>query len=112
MPSTRRSFLKQAGILAAAGTAAASAARPSWAADASAKPAGSNERFVIATIGPGGQGMSVTRRMLETKQVEVAWVCDVDQRRLDSSAQEIAELSGKTPRTEKDMRRVLDDKSV
>jgi predicted dehydrogenase len=56
--------------------------------------------------------MSVTRRMLETKQVDVAWVCDVDQRRLDDAAAEITELTGKTPKMEKDMRRVFDDKDV
>ena len=55
MPSTRREFLKQAGaaatVLGAAG-AGGGAARPAFAADAAAKPAGANERFVIACIGP------------------------------------------------------------
>ncbi len=116
MPSTRRDFLKQAGgVAAAAGAAAttASAARPAWAADAAAKPKGANERFVMAVIGPGGQGLKVMKTLVETKDVEVAWVCDVDGGRLDAAAQELAEMQGgATRRTTKDMRRVFDDKDV
>src|SRR4051812_31121888 len=101
MPSTRREFLKQAGAVAAVGTAAASYARPAWAAAAPPNPAGANERFTIAVIGPGGQGTSVMTRMLETKHVDVAWVCDVDQKRLEKAAHAVNELAGATPKMEK-----------
>src|SRR5688572_11921648 len=113
MPSTRREFLKQAGAAAAAGAAVASSARSTaYAEEAKAKVNGANERFVVGIIGPGGQGLSVTRHMIETDQVDVAWVCDVDQKRLSDAAAKVTEWSGVTPKTANDMRKVLDQKDV
>src|SRR5687767_15645272 len=110
MPSTRREFLKQAGTVAAV----ASIARPVLGEDAKSNPAGSNERFTVGVIGPGGQGTSVMNAMLETGQVSIAYLCDVDQNRLDAAAAWVEEKagSGQTPKLERDMRRVLDDKDV
>jgi predicted dehydrogenase len=112
MPSTRREFLKQAGTVAAVGGAAASIARPTFAQDAKAKVAGANERIVIGVIGPGGQGSNVMHGMIVSKQADVAWVCDVDQKRLEAAAEKVREETGATPKMEKDMRRLVDDKDV
>ena len=111
--STRRDFLKQAGSTVAAAAAVSSgAAAGARADDAATSPVGANERVVIGVIGPGGQGMSVMNAMLAIKGVQVAWVCDTDQRRLDDAARGVQEAAGATPKTDKDLRRVLDDKAV
>lgn len=112
MPSTRRDFLKQAGAVAAAGAVVTSVGRQSRAQDAAAKPAGANERLVVGVIGPGGQGRNVMKTMLGTGQATIAWLCDVDQHRLDAAAEFVDELGAPRPRLEHDLRRVLDDKSV
>ena len=113
-PSTnsRRDFLKHAGGTVAAAAAVASVGRRARADDAAASPAGANERVVIGVIGPGGQGTSVMSAMLGIEHVRVAWVCDTDERRLDGAARAVEEASGEVPKTEKDLRRVLDDKDV
>src|SRR5688572_647005 len=108
MPSTRREFLKQAGTVAAAATVAG----PAFAQEAKDTPAGANERFTLGVIGPGGQGMSVMNAMLETGQVNIAYLCDVDQRRLDAAAAFVEEKSGEAPKLEHDMRRLLDHKDI
>src|SRR4051812_4215165 len=110
MPSTRRAFLQQAGAVAAVSALGAR----TFAEDAKARPAGANERFVFGVIGPGGQGTKVMKAILGTKQADVAWVCDTDQKRADAAAEVVREAGGggATPKTTQDLRRVLDDKSV
>jgi predicted dehydrogenase len=46
------------------------------------------------------------------KDVGVAWVCDPDSNRAAAAAKSTENISGKAPRTDKDLRRVLEDKSV
>ena len=100
----RREFLKRTAQGAAvAGTIALSGA---------ARAAGANERLVAAVIGPGGMGTSHLKLLAENKQVDLAWVCDVDDERLAKAAETVQKLSGKAPKAVKDLRQVLDDKSV
>jgi predicted dehydrogenase len=44
--------------------------------------------------------------------VEVAYVCDVDARRIGRAAELVAKESGKPPKGEKDVRKVLEDRAV
>jgi predicted dehydrogenase len=97
----RRRFLEQ-GSLVAAGAAFAS---PSLFA------AGANEKIVIGLIGPGGMGSNHLRALLAYPNVEVAYVCDADEKRMNAGAAE-AGKSGKPPKAVKDMRRILEDRSV
>src|SRR5262245_13512969 len=98
----RREFLKQsgAGFIAAAASAAPVRAR------------GANDMVVVGAIGCGGRGTSVAGECAGRKGVEVAYVCDPDDRRARSAAKVIASATGKTPTAVSDLRRVLDDKAV
>jgi predicted dehydrogenase len=99
----RREFLKRSGQATAAATLALSA---------TARAQGANERFVVAVIGPGGMGSNHLRLLSTNKAVQVAYVCDVDEKRLAAAAETVGKLGGGTPKAVKDMRQVLDDKSV
>lgn len=66
----------------------------------------------IGIIGPGGMGMSHVRLLAKNPEVRVAWICDVDDARLASAAEHVEKESGKKPETTKDLRKILDDKSV
>lgn len=101
----RRTFLKQAGMGAAA--AAAWQASP-----AALYAAGANERINAAVIGPGGMGSSHLQQLLQRKDVHVAYVCDVDANRLQSAAAKVKSATGRDARAVKDLREVLDDKDV
>ncbi len=98
----RRNFLKQ-GATALAATAALGVRTTR---------AGANERIVMAVIGPGGMGSNLLNSFATFKDVEIAYVCDVDENRMRSAARSVEKADSKAPRTEKDMRRIFEDKNV
>jgi len=97
----RRTFLKVTGVSAAAAALGAGSLR-----------AGADRRVVAAVIGTGGMGSAHVRDLARNKDVEVAYVCDVDASRLAGAAKEVESASGKAPRAVKDLRAILDDRSV
>lgn len=102
--STRRTFLKTT-TTAAAATAAFGHAPSLRAADA-------NEKVVLGIIGPGGMGTNLLKSFAAQRDVEIAYVCDVDSRQMSEAAKTTEGITGKAPRMEKDLRRVLEDKTV
>ena len=71
-----------------------------------------NDRIRVALIGAGGRGRRLVEEILENEGVELAVVCDVDERRALEKAEQAQKISGKRPRTEKDLRRIMDDTSI
>ena len=108
--ASRRQFLKVTGTLAAGTAAAAAWIRPAW-----AGAAGANEqRLVLGVIGPGGQGSNLLQSFVTLPGVEIAWVCDVDEYRMADAFNHVkqAKPDSPAPKQTKDLRKVLDDKSV
>jgi predicted dehydrogenase len=102
--STRRHFLTQATALAAG---AATFARPSF-----ARAISPNEKIVVGVIGPGGMGTNLLQSFVAQQDVEIAAVCDVDAKRVADAVKNVERASGKAPRAEKDLRRILDDRAI
>lgn len=101
----RRTFLQRAGL----GTAAATA----WSlSPAAVGAAGANERIHVALIGPGGMGSNHLRQLVQRKDVRVTHVCDVDAHRLQAAAQMVRDKTGQGVQAVRDLRHVLDDRSV
>src|SRR3954471_6615193 len=67
--------------------------------------------LTIAVIGPGGMGTNHLKLLSARKDVRVAYVCDVDANR-PASAAKLVEQNGGSPKAVKDLRQVLDDKSI
>lgn len=101
---TRRTFLKQTSTT-VVGTAAIGTPGLLRAAE-------TNDRIVLGLIGPGGHGSNLLKSFVAEKGVQVAYVCDADANRMSAAANTVQSATGKTPKIEKDMRRVFDDKSV
>jgi predicted dehydrogenase len=101
---TRRQFLNRTAVL-GVGTVAMSITRRTHAAEA-------NNKIVLGIIGPGGMGTNLLKSFAAQPDVAVAWVCDPDSERAAKAAQTTEQISGQRPKTEKDLRRVLEDKSV
>jgi predicted dehydrogenase len=100
----RRQFLRRGSALAAAATAAPAV----LAADSPGK------KVVIGVMGLG-RGLDHVKACLGLPDVEIAYLCDVDDRRIARAIEEINKSKNKPakmPQTVKDFRRVLDDKSV
>lgn len=103
--TSRRSFLQQS----TTGIALATAIH---ATPASVRAANPSQRLVLGMIGPGGHGSNLLRSFASQPDVDIAWVCDVDARRLETGAKIVETATGKVPRTDKDMRRVFEDRTV
>jgi predicted dehydrogenase len=73
---------------------------------------GANNRIRLGIIGPGGMGMNHLKNLVRNPEVEIAWVCDVDAKRLEAAAKLAQGDAAKPPRTTADMRKVLEDASV
>jgi predicted dehydrogenase len=74
---------------------------------------GANERLRIATIGVNGRGNVMGKTFAGQKDTEVACICDVDERAIAKALKTITSMNlDYTPKTEKDLRKVLEDKSI
>jgi predicted dehydrogenase len=94
----RRTFLGTAGALAVTATRA-------WAYAPS-------ERVRVAVIGVRSRGAELVREFARNPGAEVVAVCDIDDAMFAKPLKGAEATGGKTPRTEKDFRRLLDDKSI
>ncbi len=97
----RRDFVK----LSSAGMTAASMLGTSPAPASSS----ANDKLVVALIGCGGRGMSDADRFRNLPNVDVAYVCDVDDSRRAAAAKSLNVPAGNAF---SDMRQVLDEKSI
>lgn len=74
---------------------------------------GANDRIRVATIGVNGRGNSMAGTFAKQKNAEVACVCDVDERAIPKAIRTITNAKQvNTPKSEKDCRRVMEDKSI
>ncbi|MCX7886726.1 MAG: Gfo/Idh/MocA family oxidoreductase [Verrucomicrobiae bacterium] len=71
-----------------------------------------NEKLLVAVMGCHGRGMAHIQALLAMPNVGIAYICDVDSRAVAKGIKAVATKTGKEPKGEKDIRRVLDDKSV
>src|SRR5437763_8935865 len=99
----RRAFL---GSSATAGLAAALAAV------AEAKAPSANDRISICMMGVRGRGSSVLSTFASLPEVEVRYVCDLDEGVRASRIATVEEKTGKRPAAIKDFRQALEDKSL
>src|SRR5215471_49441 len=110
VPISRRRFLKNSMV----SVASLSALSYSRAADAP------NDKVVLAMIGigstvpgsVGGRGRQLLRPFSSFKDVEIAYLCDVDENFFPFGQKLLAKGQRPEARVEKDLRRVLEDKSV
>jgi predicted dehydrogenase len=99
----RRTFLGSAATGLALGTGTLLHAADGPAAD---------KRLVVGVMGTGGRGTEHARSFARLPGVTVAYVCDVDTKRMNNGAAEVEKITGKAPQPVQDFRKVLDDKSV
>jgi predicted dehydrogenase len=98
IPCHRRSFLGAMGTLALAN-------RRVWADSPT-------DRVRIAVIGVRSRGTDLAQLFARQEDAEVVAICDIDDAMLAKPVGAVEKITGKSPRTEKDFRRLLDDKSI
>jgi len=105
-PLDRRNFLKNTGSVAAT-VAAGPIVKTTWGRNASP-----NGTVRMAVIGIRGRGQTHCAEWSKIANVEVATLCDIDEREFPAALKRMEKLSAKKPKTEVDLRRVLDDKDI
>lgn len=98
---SRRSFLRQGALAATATTVAGPAILR-----------GQSPVHTVGIIGPGGMGSNHVRTLAKNPRVKIAWLCDVDRKRLAAAANTLADAGGGTAKTTGDLRHVLADAAV
>lgn len=112
---TRRDFLKKTGTAGVA-LGVASCLSPLAKAEESSVSVGSsgaNNKIAVAVIGTNGRGLAHIQCLTRgIEGVEVAYICDVDDRAIAKGIKETARHQKSAPKGIKDFRKVLEDKSV
>ena len=103
----RRLFLKTNAML---GTALVGGSLAS--AQEAPRSANPNERLTIGIMGVNGRGGAIAKGMLQTGQVDIAYLCDVDSRAVERVTKQVNDKQSFNAKSTKDFRRILDDKSV
>ena len=108
-PITRRRFLASSGK----GVMGATVVGMTLSASAQDRVKGANDKVVLALIGAGGRGTAVIQGMLKNnRNVEVKYVCDVNDERGGEAVAALTQLQGYAPQRINDMRRIFEDKDV
>ncbi|MFN8705125.1 MAG: gfo/Idh/MocA family oxidoreductase, partial [Planctomyces sp.] len=102
----RRSFLRSAAAFASATGVTFSGSK---AARAMSSP---NERIRVGCVGVNGRAGFLLGAFAERLDVEMIAVADIDSRNLPEAVERVQKLNGRTPRTEKDFRKLVDDPSI
>jgi len=112
---SRREFLERSAILSAAAAAGTAVSRSEVVAAekaAAARTGAVNDRLRVAVIGVNGRGMSHVSGFAAKNNCEIVTVCDCDEGVISRAMKGIERAQGAAPKYEKDLRKVMDDKSI
>jgi predicted dehydrogenase len=114
--NSRRHFLKTLGIGTAAmavGNSVFGGTGTGFSAKSYRNIMGANERINLSVIGLNGRGDSISGTIARLKDARIVSLCDVDKRTFAKVQNTLAKAGYEgQPRTEGDLRRVLEDKDV
>ena len=104
--TTRRSFLKKSAVLAAGVPLVGSIAC------ASSRVIGANDTVNVAVTGLNSRGGGLLKTIMGLEKVNVVALCDVDSKVLEKRGAQVKKKMGKTPKLEKDFRKLLENKDI
>jgi predicted dehydrogenase len=109
--TTRRRFIEKVAASSAALTLGGAASGMS--AKSYGQIIGANDRIHVAMIGVNSRGKSMSATFAGQKNTAVACICDVDERAIPKAVKAAMEVNPAiTPKSEKDCRKVLEDKAI
>lgn len=73
---------------------------------------GANDRIAIGVMGTNGRGAGMAKNFALQKNTEVISICDVDDNALIKGINAVKGVTGVSPKSEKDIRKVLKDKDI
>jgi predicted dehydrogenase len=110
----RRELLQDSARLAAGFAAMRLAARgtPAAAQPSPAGKASPSEKVVLAVMGVRGRGRGLAQDFASQPDVEIAYLCDVDDSSIPAALKGVTEAQKKAPQVVRDFRRILEDPAV
>lgn len=106
---SRRRFLEDSLLTAAAAVTAGSATRVFGQGAESKSP---NEKLAVAVVGAGGRGGDHIRAMLGRSDVEITYIVDADETHGQKQCENIGKKQSRTPKFVRDMREAFDDPAL
>ncbi len=103
---SRRDFIKNSG-LAVAGVGLSGLTMPQVFAHGAP-----GKKIVVAVMGVNGRGNHLAKMFSKMPDCEIGYICDVDERAMNKTIDDIAKLQARKPKGEKDFRKALADKGV
>ncbi len=110
MENTRRSFIRKV----AAGTSALAIGGVGYgfSPESYSRIMGANDRIRMGIMGTNGRGKRMAANFALQKNTDVQCICDVEDKALAKGIAAVQEAVNKTPRSEKDFRKMLDAKDI
>ncbi len=108
--TNRREFIKKTSVGAA--TLALGGILPNFSASSYNRIIGANERIHVAIFGVNSRGDALAHNFARQTDCEVDTLCDVDKRAIEKCINTVKTVQDKTPKAEKDLRKVLEDKQI
>lgn len=109
-PFSRREFLERSALLSAAVAAGTPFTRALGAPETKAGSA--NDRLRVAVVGVRGRGMSHVGGFNGKNNCEITTICDCDEAVIGKAMEAVTRVRGEAPKFEKDIRKVIEDKSI
>jgi len=108
--NTRREFIKKvgAGVLGLT----VGGILPEFSAASYNRISGANNQINVAIIGVNSRGEALAKNFARQTDCKVVTICDVDKRAIEKCIGTIKNYQSQTPKGEKDIRKVLEDKQV
>ena len=107
---SRRSFIKKTGVGAVG--LAVGGVLPGFSASSYSRIMGANERIQVAVIGVNSRGDQLANSFVRLDACEIAAICDVDKRAIEKCIANVKKTQSRTPKGERDFRRMLEDKQI
>ena len=110
MASSRRKFIKKV----SAGTCfmALGGVGYGFSASSYSRIKGANDRIVMGVMGVNGRGKKMAANFALQDNTEVLHICDVEEKALQKGIDAVKKAVGKTPKSEKDIRKMLEVKDI
>ena len=108
----RRDFLRQAGAASLGLGLASQIGSYANAAAPAVRKLSANDKLTVAIIGTNGRGLAHVECLTNLPGVEVAYICDVDDRAIATGIKAVTKQQKAVPKGLKDFRKALEDQSL
>lgn len=110
MEKSRRNFIKK--VTVGSSALAIGGVGYGFSADSYSRIIGANDRINIGVMGTNGRGKSMAANFALQKNTEVLYICDVEEKALAKGINAVKDAVGKEPKSEGDIRKMLERKDI